>query len=245
MAEFGKPEDLLKNLDRVVKKSVEASTTYWKDMAITWQQFYTSQKSGVSVDGIVDTLADSWKHWVQLQIKYAESLYDLSFENTKSKTEVFEEAPIVQEKRKEMFLQGVPGETAVMLIRLRSNDNLQYNCRLESNGFTDVLRGNPVAFYLRFTPETFVLLPNEEVEAQMYVSVPADANPGHYKTTIVINGYKNSIFDLILSVQSQQIPVEKPQEENPPKPAPRRATSRSSKPRGEGLSVKKTKVKKS
>lgn len=206
MAESGNLEELLKGVNRAVKKSVEASTTYWQDMAITWKQLYTGPK-GASVDGIVETLGDSWKHWVQLQSKYVESLLEIQSTPPstppESKTEVFQEATVVEEQRKEMSMRGVAGETAVMLLRLRNNDPGQYSCQLTTNGFFDSSTGLPSAFFLKFNPETFLLLPSDELEVQFYVSIPAETKPGQHRATIVIKGYKNSIFDLVLWVESQ------------------------------------------
>lgn len=248
MAESGNLEELFKGVNRAVKKSVEANNAYWQDMAITWKQLYTGPK-GASVDGIVETLSDSWKHWIQLQSKYVESLLEIQSTSPstapENKTEVFEEATVVKEQRKEMSMRGVAGETAVMLLRLRNNDTGQYSCQLTTNGFFDFSTGQPSAFFLKFNPETFLLLPNDELEVQLYVSIPTETKPGQHRATIVIEGYKNSIFDLVLLVENQAAePVEEKITPPAPKSTPRKKAAAPAKAQQPDSSIKKSPKKK-
>lgn len=205
--------DLVKDFERVVKKAIEANTSYYKEAAAALQDLY-SGKTELSGSNVMDSLSEAWTSLVKLQLRYAESLYDLQLnwsKNITQKTSSEEVAvsPIVNTQpaaeRKVMTMTGAPGQHLDFLLHFNSRDAETRHCKFMLSGFVDAANGEASALHLACEPESFSLVAGHTTEVRFKVGIPATAQPGAYRNTIHVVGYDDSIFDLIVVVQPPQV----------------------------------------
>lgn len=214
MAENNYTDDFLKFYEEAFKKTVEANTNYWKDAASVWKKAY-SERQDRSTGGMIDHLLNTWSTLLQSQVKFAEDMYRLQLDFSKNIAAKMEASPAPDSsekgattrsvQRKEIHLSGEAGGSTAMMLQLNSNDQVVRQCHFEASGFIQLETGRFATLGLHFDPNRFELVPGQGLEVMLQVSIPEKATPGHYRSTVHLVGYNDTVFDLHVEVKATAI----------------------------------------
>ncbi|HRD80061.1 MAG: hypothetical protein IAE84_17320 [Saprospiraceae bacterium] len=237
MADQNTNGDLVKDFERVVKKAIEANTTYYKEAAAALQNLY-SGKTELSGSNVMESLSEAWTSLVKLQLRYAENLYDLQLHWSKNMAHQPAPAAAPQQtniepvpERKVMTMTGESGQSLEFLLHFNSRDAETRHCKFILSGFVDAANGAAAPLLLVCEPESFVLIPGQTTEVRFSVNIPETAGPGAYRNTVTVAGYDDSIFDLIVVVQPPAEKADTPPVEKMPKSARRSSSAIGAKPK--------------
>ena len=214
MATSDNQNEWLKDIERLFVKSAEANKQMLKDSAATMKRVLSGKAKiadGLNAEDLGKTMSD----WLRLNLRYTENMIDLGLSWSKSVAELFlpkeaATAEVVSSSRNaspppppahhEIVMSGDAGETIATSLQLNSSLPGIQKGHFEATNFRQDGTGKFASIALSFDPENFEIPPGESVSATLAVVVPKSIQPASYRSKVVVHGFENTAFDLVVQV---------------------------------------------
>lgn len=228
-SEKKQPDELLRGFEQLARKYAELNLLFWKEgakMLTHWATHPDNRNAGN--EAFRNTLHD----WLAVSRQHVDDLIDLgkhaahrfneAYQNAEKPTVAVSEPPatIVPASKKattappphhvELKLSGQPGETVMSSFNLKSANGEQRNGNFEASLFHPENGGAAVSgFRPVFQPDTFWISPGIDMPIGIEAVLPPDLQPGIYRAHVVVHGFEQASFDVVLTVEKEKKPARK------------------------------------
>lgn len=249
MATSNNQNDFLKSVERILSKSADANRQMLED-SVKMAKQVLSGKTKLTDNLNADDLGKTMSDWLQLNLRYTETMIDLGVSWSKSVAELFqpkaaatpapeaetatdskEAAPPPPTERHEIVMAGNAGETIATSLQLKSSLPGIQKCSFEATKFREEGTGKFAAILLSFDPAQFEISDGESVSATLTVAVPEKLQPSTYRSQVVVHGFENTTFDLVVQTNHPAAPAPS---------APKKAVTKKAVPKKKAPNKKQT-----
>lgn len=233
-SEKNQPDELLQGFEQLARKYAELNLLFWKEgakMLTHWAANPGNMGAGS------DALRESFNDWLAVSHQHVDDLIDLGKHAAHRFNEAFENAAAAEKTAKpeppvataqpspkmpsapsteqphqhvELKLSGQPGETIVSGFNLKSANGEQRNGNFEASLFHPENGGAAIpGFRPVFQPETFWIMPGIDMPVGIEAALPPELQPDIYRAHVVVHGFEQASFDVVLTVEKGKKPARK------------------------------------
>ncbi|MEO6036828.1 MAG: hypothetical protein ABIQ93_00355 [Saprospiraceae bacterium] len=217
MADQKQPDELLSSLKRLVQQYTELNTVILRDSTKILARLIAHPGQAANWQRInSDVLRPSTAAWLQLSQRHVENLLDLGKVMTHRFHSILDkEAPpatgttVVDTPLSEpgprgrILLQGQAGATIRASFTLNSAQQSVQGGQFACTPFYHENTGAAPGFQPVFQPSHFTIAPDSALPIEIAVEVPEHLEPALYRSTVVVLGFEQTTFDIILSIEEK------------------------------------------
>ena len=211
--------DLLKGFQKIMEKSIEANTQIMKATSETFTNLVSKQPDWSDLQKLnSDVLNSTISNFMEINLKYAESLIDLgvqlsndvsnfveSLDKKENAEVIVEEKVKATQQKSELRLSGQRGETIVANFELNNSAETEQKGTFKASRCIADDTGKLTNIRLKFSPKSFKIAPGGKVEIEISASIPKSAKAGSYRSNVSIKGFDNTQFDVIVYVEEKTV----------------------------------------
>ena len=236
-SEKNQPDELLQGFEQLARKYAELNLLFWKEgakMLTHWATHPSNREAGSEAlrNSFNDWLTVSHQHVDDLIDlgKHAAHRFDAAYQNAATATPAAEKTAksdppaTVQPSPKmpaapngeqphhhvELKLSGQPGETVISSFNLKSANGEQRNGNFEASLFHPENGGAAIpGFRPVFQPDAFWIMPGIDMPVGIEAALPPELQPSTYRAHVVVHGFEQASFDVVVSVEKGKKPARK------------------------------------
>ncbi len=212
-----KQNDLLKGIQKIMEKSIEANTQIMKATSETFTNLISKKPEWSDLQKLnTDVLNNTISNFMEINLKYAENLIDLGVQlsndvssfveslDKKEASEVVVEDKVKAMRRKsELRLSGKRGETVVANFELNSSSDEEQKGTFKATRCTSDDTGKLTNIRLKFAPNSFKIAPGGKVDIEISATIPKSSQAGSYRSNVNVLGFENTQFDVVIYVEEK------------------------------------------
>jgi len=233
-SEKNQPDELLQGFEQLARKYAELNLLFWKEgakMLTHWATDPSNRDVGNSA------LRESFNDWLAISHQHIDDLMDLGKHASHRFNEAYHNAATIKQTARseppdatvqpaqkmpsapnteqphqhvELKLSGLPGETILSGFNLKSANGEQRNGNFEASLFHPENGGAAIpGFRPVFQPDVFWIMPGIDMPVGIEAALPSELQPGIYRAHVVVHGFEQSSFDVVLTVEKEKKPARK------------------------------------
>ncbi len=217
MAATDNRNDWIKEAEQVYKKAMETNKQLLADTSAAMGRIFSvGAKKEESPNG--GDFGKLMGDWYKINLRYTESLINLGLDWSKSMAELLQpkkteaassnETPTASKApnaasaqgRQEIVMAANPGETVATSLHLQNSHPVAQSGRLDATKFRQEGTGWFSQIGLSFEPQQFEIPAGQSVPVVLAMKVPDNTTPANYRCKVVVHGFDDAEFDLVLQV---------------------------------------------
>lgn len=217
--------DWVKNSQKLMEKSFEANTKMLKAAANSFSNIMSRKTDWNDLQKFNNRV---FKHTVtnvlELNLKYAESLINLSLQFSKDLNHFLAEVDDAEDADSEIIndnvsqtqrnaqsyaaqnliqIIGENGETTYTTFTLNNTANIEREGTFRNSRCISDETGKFTNIWIKFDPESFKIPPGGKQEIEISATIPKSSEAGSYRCTASIEGFENTNFEIVVFVQAK------------------------------------------
>lgn len=203
-------DEITKDLEGIVKKTIEINTQYFKDGSNLVSQLSNSNKQKKTINPFQPKLiAGTLTAFAKLNLNHYKNIVDLGFEFSKKIINTDSEAGNDNVTNEENIADpafvlketAFIGSNVLLQFVLDNTKKEKAICTLENLEFTNENNPNDAHnFKTTFIPQSFNLNPGESQTIKIEVKIGGKVTPGDYQSKVRVLGFEPAHFLINLSV---------------------------------------------
>ncbi len=207
--------ELIKGIQKIMEKSIEANAQILKATSETFSSLLSKPPKMDDLQKLnAEVLSSTISNFMEINLKYAESLIDLGLQLSKDMSAFAEsldknENPEAGVNVKAtsppqdsaLRLSGKPGETVVAAFVLNNNAAVDQNGTFKAGRCMSDATGKLTNIWLKFNPDSFKIAPGEKTDIEISAAIPKSSKPGSYRSAVTVEGFNDTRFEVVVFVE--------------------------------------------